>query len=500
MFTGGAATDTVRLDNTSSNSLVTVSTANAFDLRRDFTFVGTNSLNLGTGVATFGPSTTTGTRIISVTANTLTFGGSIKETGVYAMTKSGNGTLVFSGTGSTYSGLSSVSAGTLAGIGANAFGNTSNISIAAAGTLSLRGDSDTIFAKTIDNVTRYTVSTTASAATINVDQATAGNTAAKTMTIGTLTVGSAAATAQTKLTGTNGASLSVGAVTNTTAASGTTQFTNTISGGGSFTLASYTDTRTGTPTLKFDGSGNTTVTGAIAQNGVNTLALTYSGTGILTLNGASSFTGATTASSGTLLVNGGVAGTSSGTGTGSVSVTGTGSVLGGTGAISGNVSIGAGSKITGGTLGTSAANAAANVGTLNTGALTLNATSVFLVDIGTTTSFDKLSITGINNTLAGTLTLNIATGLTFTAGQQLSLIDNDGTDAFIGTFAGVAEGGAVTSGGYSFTASYRGTDGLTGNDFVLTATAVPEPSTWVGAGLISGLALNSLRRRRQSSI
>jgi autotransporter-associated beta strand protein len=219
-------------------------------------------------------------------------------------------------------------------------------------------------------------------------------------------------------------------------------------------------------------------------------SLTQAGSGTTTLSAANTYTGGTIVNgSGTLLVNGGAVGTSSGTGTGAVTVSNT-AALGGTGAISGTVAVSATSKITGGGLGTSAADALASVGTLNTGALTLASGSIFLVDIGTTTSFDKLGITGTANLGSATLSLNIATGLTFTPNQQLILIENDSADSFTGTFAGLAEGGTITSGGYTFTASYLGG---TGNDFALTA--VPEPSTWIGGGLILGLAAYSQRRR-----
>ena len=163
-------------------------------------------------------------------------------------------------------------------------------------------------------------------------------------------------------------------------------------------------------------------------------------------------------------------------------------MLGGTGKISGTVGIGAGSMLTAGTLGTSAANAAANVGTLNVGALTLASTAVLAVDVGTASSFDVIKVTGTVNLGGATLALNIASGLTFTG--PIILIDNDGTDAFTGTFANVAQGSIVNSGGYSFVASYVGGDG---NDFTLTA--VPEPSTYVGGGFLLGLFAWSQRKR-----
>ena len=70
---------------------------------------------------------------------------------------------------------------------------------------------------------------------------------------------------------------------------------------------------------------------------------------------------------------------------------------------------------------------------------------------------------------------------------DILLVDNDGADAIVGTFNGLAEGASVGSG---YTLTYVGD---TGNDLVLQGgTVVPEPA---GLGLI-GLALLAVRRRR----
>jgi fibronectin-binding autotransporter adhesin len=134
------------------------------------------------------------------------------------ITKSNTSTWTLSGA-NTYSGLTTVSGGTLAGVGANAFGSTSDIRIAAAGTLSLRGDSSTSFVKASDS-SPYSVTTTASGATLNADQATIAGTGAKTMTIGTLGTTSTAATYQVNFTGANNTSLSMGAATGAASTAG----------------------------------------------------------------------------------------------------------------------------------------------------------------------------------------------------------------------------------------------------------------------------------------
>ncbi len=111
-FGGGLATDSVQIDN-SSLGTVNVSTNNVFTLNRDFTFVGTRSLNFGNMTTTLGGLAAGGVRNITVTANTLTFGGSIAQAALgLRVNKLGAGTLVLVGT-NTYSGATTVSAGVL---------------------------------------------------------------------------------------------------------------------------------------------------------------------------------------------------------------------------------------------------------------------------------------------------------------------------------------------------------------------------------------------------
>ena len=73
----------------------------------------------------------------------------------------------------------------------------------------------------------------------------------------------------------------------------------------------------------------------------------------------------------------------------------------------------------------------------------------------------------------GTVRLNKATlaltggAAAGTAGRLIWLIQNDGTDAVVGTFAGYAEGAAVTVGKLKGKISYKGGDG---NDVVIKLT------------------------------
>lgn len=92
------------LDN-SSGAAITLATNNQQIWNGNFTFLGANSLNLGTGGVTL-----TGNHRVTVNANTLTVGA---VSGSYSLTKAGNGTLAFSGE-SNHSGGTIITGGTLA--------------------------------------------------------------------------------------------------------------------------------------------------------------------------------------------------------------------------------------------------------------------------------------------------------------------------------------------------------------------------------------------------
>ena len=92
------------LDNTSGGA-ITLSSNNAQSWMADFTFVGSNNLDLGTGAVALSAN-----RMVTVNAGTLTVGGTI--TGSYGLTKAGLGTLELNGA-NTFNGKTSVNGGTL---------------------------------------------------------------------------------------------------------------------------------------------------------------------------------------------------------------------------------------------------------------------------------------------------------------------------------------------------------------------------------------------------
>ncbi len=119
------------LDNTSGSSLANAND-NAQTWSGDFTFTGTNNLDLGTGAVTISG----GSRTVTVNAGTLTVAGAIGDGGnTFGLTKSGAGTLALSGN-NTYAGGTTISGGTLTADHDNALG-TGSVSVNTGGTLAI---------------------------------------------------------------------------------------------------------------------------------------------------------------------------------------------------------------------------------------------------------------------------------------------------------------------------------------------------------------------------
>lgn len=242
-----------------------------------------------------------------------------------------------------------------------------------------------------------------------------------------------------------------------------------------------TTTAGGASTLILTGSNTSAnnIKGAIVNGTATTpMSLSKTDVGTWVLSGANTYTGTTTVTGGTLLVNNT---SGSGTGSGAVTVNGTGTLLGGVGTISGAVSVAGGGTINAGNPGV-AGNAAA-VGTLRTGALTLESNSFTLADIASATSYDQIVSSGAL-TLGGTFSASVATGQNFNMGDTLRLLSGTG---LTGTFDNIANGQVYTFSGYAFTAKYTPTE--------FDLVAVPEPGT-VAAGILALGALGWGQRRR----
>jgi autotransporter-associated beta strand protein len=222
-------------------------------------------------------------------------------------------------------------------------------------------------------------------------------------------------------------------------------------------------------TLQIDGTGLTF-----------SKTLSLSGT-VASLNGSNTWSGniSTLAATSTVSVGAGQSLTISGiiSGAGRLTQVGAGSLIvsalntytGGTtvngGTLGGGGTIGALLVSSGGTL----AAGSTTTGILKTGNVAFSAGSTFAVTLnGTTagTGYDQLSVTGTVN-LAGA-TLNVNLGFTPALGSAFTLIQNDGIDAVVGTFAGLPQGATLLLSGMTFQISYTGG---TGNDVVLTRIA-----------------------------
>jgi autotransporter-associated beta strand protein len=104
----------------------------------DFTFVGTQNLNLGTGAVTMSAN-----RQVTVAANALTVGGAIGG-GAVGLTKAGAGTLVLAGE-NTYTGGTTIAAGTLQLSGAGTPGAAgSSVAVSSGALLDLNGTNQNI--------------------------------------------------------------------------------------------------------------------------------------------------------------------------------------------------------------------------------------------------------------------------------------------------------------------------------------------------------------------
>ncbi len=406
-----------------------------------------------------------GDATFAIDADSLTLAGGISESGgARALTKSGAGTLYFSGA-STYTGATQITAGTLQITASDRLSDTSAVVISSGATLALDDFDETIGslagAGTVD-----LGDTSPGLATL-----TFGGNGASTTFSGTIMnngdlvkegAGTLALTGTNTQTGTvtinNGAiainsASSLGASTNVvTINAGTLEATATFATMRSIVLEHASAAIMVDPAQTF--TINTALTG--------TGGLRKTGTGTLVLGVANSFTGATTISAGALRAN--VAGALGTTSAITVDATGT-LLLGGTGnriADSASLTLAGGTFATGGTSET-------------LGALTLNAEST--IDLGAgasvltfasaTRTGGALTIVGWSGSISGGGTDQI----------RFTTAPNTTTLAAI-SFQGFGQGSAaIQFGGY------------------YELVPVPEPSTIVAASALLGAVAYRERRR-----
>ena len=230
------------------------------------------------------------------------------------------------------------------------------------------------------------------------------------------------------------------------------QFFTAAAAGTTLTIAG--DVNKGTKLLTLSGLGDVTVSGVISGSG----GLNKNQAGNAFLTATNTYTGITSVNAGSLYANNTAgAPTEQATGTSNLDVDGN---LRGSGAV-GDTTIGAsGAVLPGGTSGGSAI--------LGTEDIAFASGADYRINInGNTagTGYDQLNVTG--TVALGGATLEIFTPVTAAAGESFVIINNDGTDAVSGTFAGLAQGATVTAGTTDFTISYTG--GTDNNDVVLTA-------------------------------
>ena len=490
------------IDNTSSGA-ITLAGVTTHAWNGDFTFKGTQNLNLGTGAVTVN-----GNRVVTTTTagKTLTVGGAISESsGSRTLTKAGSGTMALYGV-NTYSGKTSISAGVLqintvknvsAGTGSSLGQPTStaNGTIAigsdlSAATLIYTGSGDTsdrvidlagtdTYGATIQNDGSGALHFTAAANTASGDASLGGN---KTLTLQGSNTGEnsisgtivdapdSETTSVTKsgdgkwvLSGTStftgsmavqAGTLSVPTVNNSAANGplgksssavtlGSSSKTGTLqyTGGGTPTSSKpFTMATSGTGAFQID-SGTLTLTGLLNGSG----ALTKTGTGTLVfLTTTETYSGATTVSAGKLLVN-------SATASGSAVTVASTATLGGTGTVGGTVA--ANGILSPGT----------SPGTLNSGAETWNSGGSYDWDISNVsgaagTQWDLLNITG-------TLTVAATSGSKFTI-RVVSPVGGptgfDNTQNYSWLIATASSGLGGTFAANKFTIDTSGFDALQG--------------------------------------
>ena len=260
-------------------------------------------------------------------------------------------------------------------------------------------------------------------------------------------------------TGSGTLNLLTGGVVSATGISGGNAMSSVNFDGGTLSI---TDNNSASNTINLLSGGgtldvptpNTTlnITGNIGGAG----GLTKTGLGSLSLGGASSYSGATTVSAGTLQ---------------------------GTGSVTGEIDVASAATLAPGN----------SVGTLSTGSVSIAAGGTLAVEInqGATPGADFLDITGSLALNGAILNLAIINRASVSVPKTFLVARNDGSDAISGAFGSITglPSGVVATVNYAFIGTdFLGRSG-NGNDLAVTLSAVPEPNTGLLAVTAFGFLL-----------
>lgn len=432
---------------------------------------------------------------INTAGQNITFGTALTSSGG-SLTKAGAGTLTLNRV-NTYTGTTNVTGGTLLVTDSAAYtdpGTTTLSKFFGTGTMQIgnatlqirvNGSNDAT-TQTLSYGNQLQVATTGASYNINIDRESATGGTNKIIAFGNHNVGS---NTTMNLTGANDYSLSVNILQ---LGGGTTPSIMTLNPTSANLIVGSVSNGTNTvnPTLRLDGltSGNT-ITGTIANNSTGVTSIQKTNSSTWTLNGANSYTGTTSVSGGTLLMNGSISGAA-----GAVTVTAAGT-LGGAGTF--NTPVTVSGFIAPGSTTAGAGILRVNSSTAING-LDLGSGGTYLWDLksladnttGTAgTHFDQITLSGLANlVLGGTskLTLNLSdvagpdsADPFWLSSRQWTIVDADATT----TNTGSTNFSEITNGSYAAGTFSTAADSL--GNVILTFTPVPEPSALlmiVGSG------------------
>ncbi len=444
-----------------------------FHLSDNRTLTVSSFSGAGLPAALFRSNNTTSTRTLGIsTTETPVLSAQLVDNGaagILSLNKSGAGSLELTSTLSNYSGLTTVSAGTLILSGANSSGGVTQVN---------------------------------GGGKIVLNSATNGGLAGGTLTFSTGSGGTSTLEATNAdreiangvaLSGNNGqwviqGNQSVTVDGSITAPGNTFSVTNNIATGKHLNLDGgvLLSTNSGR-VLVFNGSGDIVVNGVVSNAG----QLQYAGSGTLKLTAANTYTGITTVTSGTLIVGSGASIASSAS---AINVEAAGT-LAGAGTINRNVSIS----------GTLSPGESAGVLTTNGNVTFTDSTATFAVELNglaVGTGYDQMVVAGDVTLNDATLDLTLGGTLpTLAGGEVFYILDKTTAGDIGGIFNGLADDARIDAldgqKGVNWYITYDAIagGGLDGGNDIAIYTVIPEPAA-LGV-LASAFGLLGRRARRR---